>query len=98
MDACPRVSRTNSPQNSWIHCSKKWEKIEDSKVRAVVFKIWHTHTHTHILIYDLWLASSWIQILTQQYMQGKSATSLHSKNFTYIWEYHKGVSKAAFSF
>jgi hypothetical protein len=48
MDACPRVSRTNSPQNSWIHCSKKWEKIEDSKVRAVVFKIWHTHTHTHI--------------------------------------------------
>jgi hypothetical protein len=34
-------------------------------------------------------------ILTQQYMQGKSATSLHSKK---ICEYHEGVSKAAFSF
>jgi hypothetical protein len=37
-------------------------------------------THAHILIYDLWQASSWIQILTKQHMQGKSATSLHSKN------------------
>jgi hypothetical protein len=43
MDVCPRVSKTQLSTKSWIPCSKKWEKIQDSKVRAVVLKIWHTH-------------------------------------------------------